>query len=44
MTDALHFVGRRFLTIAEEVGGMAVLFGQIIKNLFPPRLDPMETT
>lgn len=34
--------GRAVLDIAEQVGGVAVLAGKLVKRLFPPRIDGPE--
>ncbi|WP_394839576.1 ABC transporter permease [Pendulispora rubella] len=35
-------VGQSFLVIAATAGGMGVLLGQIVRRLFPPRIDKTE--
>lgn len=37
-----YAVGSSFLSIAETVGGMGVLFGRIVVRMFPPRIDKAE--
>jgi phospholipid/cholesterol/gamma-HCH transport system permease protein len=37
-----HQMGAAALDIGEQVGGVAVLFGQIARRLFPPRVDRYE--
>lgn len=36
-------IGRGFLTIAEQAGGVAVIFGRVIASFFPPQFDGRET-
>lgn len=37
-------IGSAAISIGEQVGGVAVLFGQIVARLLPPRLDRYELT
>lgn len=37
-----HRVGTALLSIADQVGGIAVLTGRIVRRLVPPRLDRVE--
>ncbi|MDP3274645.1 MAG: ABC transporter permease [Deltaproteobacteria bacterium] len=44
-SDDVTFVGRLgggFLSLAAQVGGVGVLAGQLLKRLFPPKLDGQE--
>ncbi|MBN1947295.1 MAG: ABC transporter permease [Bradymonadales bacterium] len=43
MNGVLHRVGSSILSLSREVGGLAVLLGQITVRLFPPHLDGKET-
>ncbi|MFT5991725.1 MAG: phospholipid/cholesterol/gamma-HCH transport system permease protein [Bradymonadia bacterium] len=43
MRAMLHSIGAGVLGLAEQLGGMLILFFQILSKLVPPRLDRMET-
>jgi phospholipid/cholesterol/gamma-HCH transport system permease protein len=40
--EAVGALGSGLLEVAEVVGGMGLLFGRIVRRLFPPRFDGLE--
>lgn len=43
MIRVLASIGRATLGVCQETGGLVAMLGQIVRRLFPPRLDSKET-